>query len=126
MRKHANFVRLIWAMLLLVLVQAWSAATHVHAMPEARDAAVRPEAVAAATIPETDEAPDAGTTDCHCLWCSPRLHLFVSIAFVAQLLCAVLRLLSRVRVDAPVPTWRTRFLSPPALRGPPSLFRAAA
>lgn len=132
MRKHADFVRLVWAMLLLALVQSWGAVTHMHALPEARAAAVAVDAAAvapvaaAAAIADTDEAPDHGTTDCHCLWCSPRLHLFLSVAIVARLLCIVLRLLSRVRVDIPVPTWRTCFLSPPPSRAPPALHCAAA
>ncbi|WP_354684287.1 hypothetical protein [Cupriavidus necator] len=138
MRKPADFVRLVWAMLLLALVQSWGAVTHMHALPETRAAAVvadanavAPAAAAAAAaataaIADTDEAPDDGTTDCHCLWCSPRLHLLLSVAIVARLLRIVLRLLSRVWIDLTVPTWRTRFLSPPPSRAPPALHCAAA
>lgn len=134
MRKHANFVRLIWAVLLLLLVQAWAAVTHVHAVPGTRleavvantSAGAIPDTAATPDTSDTDRVPADGTTECDCLWCSPRLHLFISAAIAVQLLCVILRLLSRVRqVDVAAPTWRTRFLSPPALRAPPALARAA-
>ncbi|MBB3007262.1 hypothetical protein [Cupriavidus alkaliphilus] len=121
-------------MLLLVLVQAWAAATHVHAVPEPGSQAMMasPSATAAADILDTsgavdaDRAPADGETECDCLWCSPRLHLFLGIVIAAQLLGVIRRLLSRTRpVDVAAPPWRTRFLSPPSLRAPPALPRAA-
>ncbi|WP_265920317.1 hypothetical protein [Cupriavidus nantongensis] len=132
MRLHANLVRLAWAVLLLVLVQAWAAVTHVHAVPEARPLASS-AAVAATADPShaaaatgSERAPADDETECDCLWCSPRLHLFLCIAFAAQLLGVIRRLLSRIRpVDVTAPPWRTRFLSPPALRAPPALPCAA-
>ncbi|ULX52140.1 hypothetical protein A9P79_09605 [Cupriavidus taiwanensis] len=127
MRLHANLVRLAWAVLLLVLVQAWAAATHVHAVPEASTPAAHPAmAVAAdqfdgAGAVESGRAPAEDQTECDCLWCSPRLHLFLCIAFAAQLLGVIRRLLSRSRpVAVTAPPWRTRFLSPPTLRAPPA------
>ncbi|WP_373377377.1 hypothetical protein [Cupriavidus nantongensis] len=119
-------------MLLLVLVQAWAAVTHVHAVPEARTLAAS-TAVAVASDPfdgagaiESERAPAEDEAECDCLWCSPRLHLFLCIAFAAQLLGVIRRLLSRMApVDVTAPPWRTRFLSPPTLRAPPALPRAA-
>lgn len=132
MRLHANLVRLAWAVLLLVLVQAWAAVTHVHAVPEARPlasnaaAAVASDPYDAGGATGSERTPADDETECDCLWCSPRLHLFLCIAFAAQLLGVIRRLLSRSQpVDVAAPPWRTRFLSPPALRAPPALLRAA-
>ncbi|WP_147311524.1 hypothetical protein [Cupriavidus taiwanensis] len=121
-------------MLLLVFVQAWAVATHVHAVPEPGGQVMMasPSATAAADTSDasgavdTSRAPADGETECDCLWCSPRLYLFLGIAIAAQLLGVIRRLLSRTRpVDVAAPPWRTRFLSPPTLRAPPALPRAA-
>ncbi|NSX16719.1 hypothetical protein HTY52_21765 [Cupriavidus taiwanensis] len=130
MRLHANLVRLAWAVLLLVLVQAWASVMHVHAVPGQATPVVAAAAdtldAAGAGAVDADRAPAEGETECDCLWCSPRLHLFLCIALAASLLGVIRRLRSRMPpVDVAAPPWRTRFLSPPTLRAPPALPRAA-
>ncbi|MDK3021166.1 hypothetical protein QO239_00900 [Cupriavidus taiwanensis] len=128
MRLHANLVRLAWAVLLLVLVQAWASVMHVHAVPGQATPVVAAAAdtLDAAGAVDADRAPAEGETECDCLWCSPRLHLFLCIALAASLLGVIRRLRSRMPpVDVAAPPWRTRFLSPPTLRAPPALPRAA-
>lgn len=130
MRLHANLVRLAWAVLLLVLVQAWASVMHVHATPETRaqsaSLAVAADRYEDAGNIDADRAPAEGETECDCLWCSPRLHLFLCLALAASQLGVIRRLRSRMPpVDVAAPPWRTRFLSPPTLRAPPALPRAA-
>ena len=86
MSLAASKARLVWVLLVLTLLQAWGSVLHVHEGgpgPAPLAAVAQVPGIEATSEPAPDDP--GADTECHCLWCAPRLHALLAFAVLLVL-----------------------------------------